>query len=141
MNPPFCLKRQFIQKAYESGKPFLAFVPLACVATVSMASILSLHGCELNILVGQPKFWHNGRWTAIGNMVWIAGIFFCHIFLISFFKNFLIKKEILSTFNLIQQNSKQTMSVEICLTLNQNNLVKSLQIPFNRSMCLIQKKN
>ena len=80
MNPPFCLKRQFITKAYESGKPFLAFVPLACVGTVSMASILALHGCELNIIVGQPKFLHNGRWINIGEMVWIAGFIFCHIF-------------------------------------------------------------
>ena len=79
MNPPFCLKRQFIQKAYESGKPFLALVPLACVGTVSMASILALHGCELNILVGNQKFLHNGRWIQIGEMVWIAGIFLSYL--------------------------------------------------------------
>ena len=80
MNPPFCLKRQFIQKAYDSGKPFLALVSLACLGTVSMASILALHGCELNILVGNQKFLHNGRWITIGEMVWIAGVFFVIFF-------------------------------------------------------------
>ena len=75
MNPPFCIKREFIKKAYELGKPFLALVPLACVGTVSMGKILSENGCELNILCGQQKFYHDNRWMCVGEMVWIAGNF------------------------------------------------------------------
>jgi len=75
MNPPFCIKREFIKKAYELGKPFLALVPLACVGTVSMGKILSENGCELNILCGQQKFYHDNRWISVGEMVWIAGNF------------------------------------------------------------------
>ena len=75
LNPPFNRKKEFIMRAYLSGLPFLMLLPLACIATVGMAKILSTRGVVFYVLVGQQKFFLTGenRWVSVGECVWLAG--------------------------------------------------------------------
>ena len=75
MHPPCGLRRAFISKAYSDGLPFLAYIPLSSIGSVSMAQILSVNGCETHLVVGLSKHYYNGKCVPAGEMVWIGGNF------------------------------------------------------------------
>ena len=78
LNPPFCLKRAFLKKCYESMLPFLFLTTTDSIPTVGISEMIAKFGGEILSIVGGSKFLHDNRWVSIGKCSWIAGNFAYH---------------------------------------------------------------
>lgn len=55
-NPPFSLAREFLQKCFHSGKPFVLLVPLRLFTAVGVNHTFLNFGFEVHVLVPSPLF-------------------------------------------------------------------------------------
>lgn len=69
-NPPFCLKTQFLQKACETGKPFLFICPVTILETRSRFNLIRDH--ELSIINLPNRVNYEGKETK--NKVWFHSL-------------------------------------------------------------------
>lgn len=72
-HPPFTLKRAFLERCYELGKPFALLVPLLSLGTEAIGELIHKNGCEIRIIVGEQSFYHENEWKSGGYCVWIIG--------------------------------------------------------------------
>ena len=68
-NPPFCLKTEFLQRACESGKPFIFICPVTIIETQKRFALFREH--NLNVL-NLPNRTNYMRKT--GNKVWFHSV-------------------------------------------------------------------
>lgn len=67
-NPPFSKKDQFLQRAYELGKPFCFLLPLTALGGVKRGEMFKKYGVELLVLshridfTGKKAVWFNVAW-------------------------------------------------------------------------------
>ena len=72
-NPPFCLKYEFLEKAFLSGKPFAMLLPIACYFTVRGSALFEKYPLAIFAFRRNVVFEHNGRKTAYNGMAWFVG--------------------------------------------------------------------
>jgi len=68
-NPPYSLKDEFLEKAYELGKPFCMLLPLTALEGVKRGDLFKKYGIEVLILDKRVNFmkekkscWFNTSW-------------------------------------------------------------------------------
>jgi len=72
-NPPFCLKYEFLLKAFQSGKPFAMLLPLLCYTTVKGSKLFENYPLAIFAFRRNVVFEHEGRKTAYSGMAWFVG--------------------------------------------------------------------
>lgn len=72
-NPPFCLKFEFLEKAFLSGKPFAMLLPIACYFTVRGSALFEEFPLAIFAFRRDVVFEHNGEKIAYNGMAWFVG--------------------------------------------------------------------
>ena len=72
-HPPFTMKRAFLERCYELGKPFALLLPLLSLGTEAIGELLHRNGCEVRIIVGVQHFYHENELKNGGYCAWIIG--------------------------------------------------------------------
>jgi hypothetical protein len=72
-NPPFCLKFEFLEKAYASGKPFAFLLPLATLATKKGRKFFDEYGVIVGVIADRIPFIHNGEDVMVDSVAWYFG--------------------------------------------------------------------
>lgn len=74
VNPPFCLKEQFLSKLYSIGKPFVFLMPLDCICYVGIGNLLKENHHAFGWIHPHPhkNFIYNG--------VPVCGVRCCWVF-------------------------------------------------------------
>ena len=72
-HPPFTMKRAFLERCYDLGKPFALLLPLLSLATEAIGELLHRNGCEVRIIVGVQHFYHENELKNGGYCAWIIG--------------------------------------------------------------------
>jgi hypothetical protein len=76
-NPPFSIKQEFIERAYEIGKPFAFLLPLTTLATAKRQALFQQYGIEIILFdkrlhfetpnkVTDSKSWFDTAWFTWG---------------------------------------------------------------------------
>lgn len=74
-NPPFANKIKFLERAIESGKPFIFFLPSKTIHNKEMKQLVECSGLKILIPTSRPKFLHNKEWVHPEDVVWFLGNF------------------------------------------------------------------
>jgi len=68
-NPPYSLKDEFLERAYELGKPFCMLLPLTALEGVKRGDLFRKYGIEVLVLDKRVNFmkekkscWFNTSW-------------------------------------------------------------------------------
>lgn len=72
-NPPFNKATEFLEKCYETKKPFLLLLPLEYLSSASRYKIFHEHGVIIYIIFPKPKFDVKGKDVDIGGCAWYYG--------------------------------------------------------------------
>jgi hypothetical protein len=72
-NPPYSLKQQFLQRAYELGKPFAFLVPLTSFESKKRQDLFRKFGLEVILLDGRIDF---ETPSGAGSSAWFATAWF-----------------------------------------------------------------
>lgn len=72
-HPPFTMKRAFLERCYELGRPFALLLPLLSLGTEAIGELLHRNGCEVRIIVGVQHFYHENELKNGGYCTWIIG--------------------------------------------------------------------
>ena len=72
-NPPFNRATEFIEKCYESKKPFLLLLPLEYLGLASRYSLFYENGVIIYIIFPKPRFVNNGTERQVGECAWYYG--------------------------------------------------------------------
>ena len=72
-NPPFNQANEFLQKAYDSKKPFLMLLPIDCLGTKKKHLMFHMYGVIVYCIFPKPKFLHEGKHVQIDNTGWFYG--------------------------------------------------------------------
>ena len=72
-NPPFCLKFEFLEKAFLSERPFAMILPILCYFTVRGSALFEKYPLAIFAFRRNVVFEHNGRKTAYSGMAWFVG--------------------------------------------------------------------
>lgn len=73
VHPPFTMKRAFLERCYELGRPFALLLPLVSLGTEAIGELLHRNGCEVRIIVGMQHFYHENELKNGGYCAWIIG--------------------------------------------------------------------
>ena len=73
VHPPFTMKRAFLERCFDLGKPFALLVPLLSLGTEAIGELLHKNGCEIRIIVGIQHFYHENELKEGGYCAWIIG--------------------------------------------------------------------
>jgi hypothetical protein len=72
-HPPFTMKRAFLERCYDLGKPFALLLPLLSLGTEAIGELLHKNGCEVRIIIGVQHFYHENELKNGGYCAWIIG--------------------------------------------------------------------
>lgn len=70
-NPPYSIKDKFIERCYETDKPFALLLPVSAVQGIKRGSMFDKHGVELLVLNKRIDF--TGKGSPHFGVAW-----FCH---------------------------------------------------------------
>ena len=68
-NPPFCLKTEFLQRACESGKPFIFICPVTIIETQKRFALFREHNLNVLNLPNRTNYM-----SKTGNKVWFHSV-------------------------------------------------------------------
>lgn len=74
-NPPFSLKKEIVTKLFRNDVPFAVILPLDCLGTVYMKSLMNAHyGCHIVMIPTAFRFKkQDGVAVQVGPIVWFVG--------------------------------------------------------------------
>ena len=72
-NPPFNKATEFLEKCYETKKPFLLLLPFEYLTTVSRYKIFHEFGVVVYIIFPKPTFDVKGKEVGVGGCAWYYG--------------------------------------------------------------------
>ena len=73
-NPPFVYVREFLFKAFNTGKPFIMLIDINLLSTKAGFQLINAFQYSVEIVVPTPEFFHNGKWTkCISSCAWLFG--------------------------------------------------------------------
>lgn len=69
-NPPYSIKNDFLNRAYEIGKPFAMLLPIHSLEGVFRGKLFKENGLELIVLNRSIKFYGKGSWFNTSWFCW-----------------------------------------------------------------------
>jgi len=72
-NPPFCIKRKFIEKSCQLGTPFMALVPLSTLETQDGHRIFKQYHLSILSPKKRTNYRKNEKGNAFFHSVWVLG--------------------------------------------------------------------
>lgn len=75
-NPPFSIKQQFLQRAYELKKPFAFLLPLTTLETSKRQNLFETYGLEMILFDKRINFETPNKVEKSGS--WFATAWFCY---------------------------------------------------------------
>ena len=66
-NPPFVRVREFLFKAFNSGKLFIMLIDLSLLGTKACFQLIHAFKHSIGMIIPTPKFLHNGKWGKVNN--------------------------------------------------------------------------